>query len=119
MLATCVLLRNENVLFGAAPATNVGWIDATHLLCLAPAVTSAGTVDVTITQGANSVVYPDAFSYLGLIITGIDVAKGNVTGGSVVRLAASVFSLSSDVRDVIRGPEIFFPLTGNLLLLNV
>ena len=36
------------VLFGNTPATAVAWVDAQHITCTAPAVSGAGTVDVTI-----------------------------------------------------------------------
>lgn len=52
------------VLFGFSAAANVSVVDANTITCVAPPSVSPGTVDVTLSQGGQTVTLPQAYTYV-------------------------------------------------------
>ncbi len=86
--------------FGSEPAESFHRVSSTSLTAVSPAVTSAGTVDVTIVtlSGTSAVVPGDAFTYedgttsAGPVVTGVSPGSGPLSGGDTVVIQGSNFT---------------------------
>ncbi len=79
------------VLFGALVATSVVVVDANTITCVVPVATKAEIVDITVTQGSQSGVGIDIFTYFDAFISKVTPYFGPVAGGTTVVLEGSDF----------------------------
>jgi hypothetical protein len=87
--------------FGTTPASSFSVTDATHISAVAPASTSARTVDVTVTTGGGTSATSsnDHFSYVAPpAVTGISPSSGPAAGGTHVTLTGTGFTGATGVK---------------------
>ena len=85
------------VAFGGIPATNVN-CTATSCTATSPANLASSTVDVTVTLGGQTSTTnaADRFTYLGTpTVTAVSPSSGPASGGFIVKISGSSFSLNS------------------------
>jgi len=89
--------------FGSTAATNLKFINTTSLSATAPAVGTAGTVDITATtsNGTSVKSSADQFKYVtggsAPIITKVAPNQGSTTGGTSVTITGSGFTGATNV----------------------
>jgi hypothetical protein len=85
------------VTFGSTAATNLKFINTTSLSATAPAVSTAGTVDITVTtpNGTSAISSTDQFIYLTGVsaptVTGVSPNRGLLAGGTTVTITGTGF----------------------------
>lgn len=87
------------VTFGAALATGVANVTATSFTCVAPAGAVAGSVDVSVAQGGQTLKLVNAYSYVVVpaVAGGISPNEGVVTGGTTCVITGSNFTVGATV----------------------
>jgi hypothetical protein len=85
------------VYFGGIPATNLSVKSDTQITCTSPAVTTAGTVHVTVTtpSGTSATTTADQFTYYGPpTLTAISPNAGLTAGGTTVVITGTNFAIA-------------------------
>jgi hypothetical protein len=90
------------VSFGGTDAPDFEVLDDNTIFVVSPAVTAAGTVDVTVTtpSGTSSAVSADHFAYSAPsapAVTGLSATSGGTGGGTTVVIAGSGFTAATQV----------------------
>ena len=84
--------QDTTVTFGGAVAGNMVVVNSTTITCTSPAH-SAGSVNVTVTNGNGSGTLPDAFTYHNPpVITAVNPDHGPASGGTSVTITGSDFT---------------------------
>ena len=89
------------VKFGANAATSVTFVSSTQITAKSPALSTGGTVDVTVTtvDGTSATSANDQFTYTGVVptVTGISPTTGPAAGGTSVTITGTGFTSAATV----------------------
>ena len=93
--------------FGTAAEVSARFVDATRLVCMAPALASAVAADVEVAVSINGADFSSTsatFQYTPqLVVTGVEPSCGDVAGGTVVTLSGTGFATGDGLRCVFGG----------------